>query len=117
MRKWMITSLAVLGAAHAAHAANNSTDSYHEIRDLVFWSSVDAIYPEWQGYVSVAFTQPLTWTTTGVCNQTTVAIRPADKHMISAVQTALASGKPVRLYVDDAQRIAGTYCILRAVQY
>jgi hypothetical protein len=107
----------MLVALGSANAQNNSTSSYYEIRNVIFWSKIEPIYPTWAGYISVEFTQPLVWATTGTCNTSTVAVRPEDTHIISAVQVALATGKPVRLYSDDAQRVDGSYCILRALQY
>ena len=109
--------LLLIAAFGTVQAANNWTSAYYEIKNVVFWSKSDPIYPQWQGYVSVEFTQPLVWGIPGICSTTTVAVRPADTHVISAVQTALASGRTVRLYVDDSQRIDGTNCILRALQY
>jgi hypothetical protein len=103
--------------AGSAHAANNSTSDYIEIQNLGFFSKDDPILLNWRGFVSVTFTQPLAWTVPGVCNQTMVAVRPTDTHLIAAVQTAYASGKGLRVYVDDSQRLDSAYCILRAVQY
>lgn len=109
--------LALFVVIGSAQAANNSTNSYYEIKNLIFWSKTEPVYPNWAGYVSVEFTQSLAWVTAGVCHSTTVAIRPQDNHVMSAVQTAFASGRSVRLYVDDSQRIDGNICILRALQY
>jgi hypothetical protein len=117
MRRLIISAVISLAAGQAAQAANNATDSYNDIKDLIFYSNAETIVTAWAGYLSVRFTQPLVWSTPGTCDQTTVAIRPDDKHMISAVQTAYALGKPLRVYTDDAQTISGTYCILRAVLY
>lgn len=117
MRKLIFSAVIALAAAQAAQAANNSTDSYYEIKDLIFYSTGETISTAWAGYVSVRFTQPLVWTTPGVCDQTMVAIRPEDKHMMSAVQTAFALGKPLRVYTDDTQKNSGTYCLLRALLY
>jgi hypothetical protein len=100
----------------SAGAQNNATASYYEIKNLIFWSKEETVYPNWAGFVSVEFTQPLVWNVPGACSTTTVAIRPQDNHLMSAVQTALASGKPVRLYVDDAFKIDGN-CMLRALQF
>jgi hypothetical protein len=109
--------LILLGILGTAQAQNNSTSSYYEIKNVIFWSKNEPIYPQWAGYVSVEFTQAIVWETPGVCNSVSVAVRPEDNHIISAIQTALASGRSVRLYVDDAQRISGNYCILRVLQY
>jgi hypothetical protein len=117
MRRLIVSAVIALAAAQPAQAANNSTDLYFDIKDLIFYSNGETISTDWAGYVSVRFTQPLAWSTPGMCDQTMVAIRPDDKHMISAVQTAYALGKPLRVYTDDAQKISGTYCILRAVLY
>lgn len=110
-------SLLLISAFGTVQAANNSTNAYYEIKNVIFWSKSDPIYPQWAGKVSIEFTQPLVWTSLGVCSITTVAVRETDTHVMSAVQTALASGRSVRLYVDDSQRIDGTYCIVRALQY
>lgn len=117
MMKLLAISLGLLSAASAAEAQNNYTNSYYEIKDLVFFSKTETVYPTWAGYVSMTLTQPITWAIPNVCSDGSVAIRPEDNHIIAAVQTAFASGRTVRLYVDDAQRLSGNFCILRAVQY
>lgn len=114
----LIAMAAAFGTVPSARADNNSTSVYSEIRDLAFYSTQDSVLPAWAGYASVAFTQPLEWAIPNRCDQTMVAIRAEDKHLMAAVQAAYASDKPLRVYVDDDQKVSGTpYCILRAVQY
>lgn len=117
MRRLIVAAVISLAVAQTAQAANNATDSFNEIKDLIFYSNQEPIVTVWAGYLSVQFTQPLVWSTPGVCHQTTVAIRPDDKHLMAAVQTAFALGKPLRVYTDDSQKLSGTYCILRALLY
>jgi hypothetical protein len=117
MNKFVAMSLGMLFAANAAEAQNNYTNANYEIKDLVFFSKNESIYPSWAGYVSMTLTQPIVWAIPNVCSDLSVAIRPADTHIISAVQAAFTSGRTVRLYVDDTERLSGTFCILRAVQY
>jgi hypothetical protein len=117
MLKVTAIALGLLLAASATEAQNNSTNSYYEMKDLVFFSKQEPIYPIWAGYVQITFTQPISWVIPNVCSDLSVAIRPEDTHIIAAVQAAFVSGRGVRLYVDDAVRLSGSYCVLRAVQY
>ena len=102
-----------------ASAANNYTPSgtLYEINKLVVYSTNETIYPSWAGFTILSFSQQLIWNTINNCSTSSVAIRIEDKHLISAAQAAYATGKGVRLYVDDAHRIDNSVCILRAFEY
>jgi hypothetical protein len=113
----LIVAALLLSAAIPALAANNYTNVSYEIRDVVLFSKQDPVYPEWAGFVEVEFVQPLAWAVSGVCAGSGVAIRGTDTHLIASAQTAYAMSRPIRVYVDDSQRLSGGYCILRAFSY
>ena len=46
-----------------------------------------------------------------------MAIRAGDKTLVSAVQAALATRRPILVFVDDSQTVDGVACYLRAVEY
>jgi hypothetical protein len=99
-----------------ARAQNSYTAAYYPIGNLVFFSKTEPVYPQWAGFVEVVFDSPVNWATPTTCSTTGVAIRNADNHLISGIQTALALNRNVRFFVDDAQTVDGV-CILRAIQY
>ncbi len=97
-------------------AQNNYTNSYYPVGKLVFFSKTEPVYPSWAGFVEVTFDAPITWAVSTGCSTTAAVIRNEDNHLISAIQTALALNRSVRLFVDDSQTV-GNVCILRAIQY
>jgi hypothetical protein len=119
MKKKLAMALIVGGLqAGSAWAADNYTATSHPIRNLIFFSTEEPVYPAWAGLVQLMFDQGvLNWAvSTSSCNASSVAIRAADKHLIAAATAAMASDRGVRLYVDDAYTISGV-CLLRALQY
>jgi hypothetical protein len=109
---------AVVGllAAQSAAAANNYSTTFVTIANLVFYSASDDIYPLYDGAVVVNLAQPVTWQFGNNCATTAVAIRSGDKPLMTAVQTALAAGRPIQLFVDDSETVDGVVCWLRAVE-
>lgn len=103
-------------AAQSAAAGNNYSTTFVTISNLVFYSLSDDVYAQYDGAVVVYLAQPITWQFGNNCATTAVAIRNADKPLMTAVQTALATGRPVQLFVDDSQTVDGFVCWLRAVE-
>jgi hypothetical protein len=119
MKKKLVMALIVGGLqAASAGAADNYTATAHPIRNLIFFSTDEPVYPAWAGLVQLMFDQgALSWAVNvSSCNSTSVAIRAADKHLIAAATSAMATDRGVRLYVDDAYKVSGV-CLLRALQY
>src|SRR5580704_7744948 len=115
MRAFLISVLGLL-AARIAEAGNNYSTSLVTISNLVFYSASDGIYPLYDGTVVVNFATPVTWSFGNNCANSVVAIRSGDKTLMTAVQTALATGRPIQVFVDDSQTVDGVVCYLRAVQ-
>ena len=99
-----------------AHAQNNYSTTFVTITNLVFYSGSDTVYPQYAGATVVSFATPVIWTFGGPCATGSVAIRSSDKSLITAVQTAQATGRPVQVFVDDSQTVDGVVCWLRAVE-
>jgi hypothetical protein len=99
-----------------ALAGNNNSTTSITIANLVFYSASDDIYPQYAGTVVVNMAQPITWQFGNNCATTAVAIRSADKTLMTAVETALATGRPIQVFVDDSQTVDGVVCYLRAVE-
>jgi hypothetical protein len=116
MIKLFLMSAAGLLAAEAAQAQNNYSTTFAQISNLVFYSASDDVYPAYDGTVVVLFAQPITWTYGGTCATGTVAIRSADKTLMTGVQAALATGRPIKVFVDDSQTVDGVVCFLRAIE-
>lgn len=116
IRKVFLMGAMGLLAAPLAQAGNNYSTAFVTISNLVFYSASDDIYPLYDGTVVVNFAQPVTWNFGNNCANSVVAIRSGDKTLMTAVQTALATGRPIQVFVDDAQTVDGVVCYLRAVQ-
>jgi hypothetical protein len=114
MQVMLLVGLVVF--AGESHSANNWTDAYYEINEIVAFSTVEPVYPNWAGYSSVTFKQTVVWASPNACSSAGVAVRPNDKHIFASIQMSLALGKRIRLYVDDTNTVGG-YCILRAIQF
>jgi hypothetical protein len=100
----------------SAHAQDNYSTTFLTITNLVFYSGSDTVYPQYAGATVVNFATPVIWTFGGPCATGVVAIRSSDKSLITAVQTAQATGRPIRVFVDDSQTVDGVVCWLRAVE-
>jgi len=100
-----------------AHAQDNRSATYVTLANLVFYSAQDKIYPQYAGTVSIELTSPITWVTPTGCATGVVEIRGTDVALISAAQTALATGRPVEIFVDDSQTVDGVVCFVRALEY
>jgi hypothetical protein len=111
-----LAGLFALLAATGAQAANNYSNAFVTIGNLVFYSVSDDIYPLYDGTVVINFAQPVVWTFGGPCATGSVAIHSADTPLMTAVQTALATGRPVQVFVDDSKTVDGVVCWLRAVE-
>ena len=121
MKTALITRVLAAGivgllAAQGAQAGNNNSTTFVTIGNLVFYSVSDDIYPLYDGSVVVNLATPVTWQFGNNCATGAVAIRPGDKTLMTAVQTALATGRPVMLFVDDSQTVDGVVCWLRAIE-
>lgn len=121
MKTGLITRVLAAGivgllAAESAAANNNYSTTFVTISNLVFYSLSDDVYPLYDGVVVVYLAQAVTWQFGNTCATTAVAIRSGDKPLMTAVQTALATGRPVQLFVDDSQTVDGVVCWLRAVE-
>jgi hypothetical protein len=121
MRSALIIRVAVAGLlvtlmAGMAQAQNNYSTTFVPITNLVFYSANDGIYPLYAGATVVNFGTPVIWTFGGPCATGAVAVRPNDKSLITAVETAQATGRPVQVFVDDSQTVDGVVCWLRAVE-
>lgn len=110
-----IILLTVMVVSSAA-AQNNYTPAatYYPIQQLTFYSTTEPLYPQWAGFTHIVFSQTLSWSTPNVCDNRSAVIRPADKHILSAVLAAYATGKGLRIYADDVQKL-GEVCIIRAL--
>ena len=115
MRVLLIGVMGLL-VAGTAEAGNNYSTAFVTISNLVFYSASDDIFPQYDGTVVVSFAQPVTWIFGNRCATSVAAIRSGDKTLMTAVQTALATGRPIQVFVDDAQTVDGIVCYLRAVQ-
>jgi hypothetical protein len=102
--------------AQSAQAGNNYSTTFVTISNLVFYSLSDDIYPLYDGTVVVYLSQPITWQFGNNCATTAVAIRSGDKPLMTGVQTALATGRPIQLFVDDSETVDGVVCWLRAIE-
>jgi hypothetical protein len=121
MRRALIVRVAVAGllgmlTTGIALAQNNYSNAFVGISNLVFYSTADDIYPLYAGATVVNLATPVTWTFNGPCATGAVAIRPGDKALITAVETAEATGRPIQVFVDDSQTVDGVVCWLRAVE-
>jgi hypothetical protein len=114
--RFLLASVVGLLAAPIAQAGNNYSTTFVTISNLVFYSASDDIYPLYDGVVVVNFAQPLTWRFGNNCATGAVAIRSGDKTLMTAVQTALATGRPIQVFADDAQTVDGVVCYLRAIE-
>lgn len=114
--KILLASVVGLLAAQIAQAGNNYSTTFVTISNLVFYSASDDIYPLYDGTVVVNFAQPISWRFGSTCASGAVAIRSGDKTLMTAVQTALATGRPIQVFVDDAQTVDGVVCYLRAIE-
>jgi hypothetical protein len=114
--KLCLTAIMALLTAQGALAQNNYSTAFVAISNLVFYSASDDIYPQYDGTVVVLFAQPVTWRYGSTCATTVVAIRSADKTLMTGVQAALATGRPIQVFVDDAQTVDGIVCYLRALE-
>ncbi len=103
--------------ASAANAQDNHSASFMTLQNLVFYSANDTVYPQYAGTVEVLFTAPIIWYTSTRCSTGAVAIRGTDTALISAAQTALATGRSVEIFVDDTQTVDGVVCFVRAIEY
>jgi len=112
----LLAATASMLAAQAAQAQNNYSTTFVTISNLVFYSASDSVYPQYAGSAVINFATPLVWRYGNTCATGTVAIRPADKSLMTAVQAAQATGRPVQVFVDDAQTVDGVVCWLRAVE-
>jgi hypothetical protein len=112
----LAAAMVFLLTTQLAQAQNNFSTGFVTIANLVFYSASDDVYPLYDGSVVVSLSAPVTWQFGNSCANTAVAIRPGDKTLMTAVQTALATGRPVQLFVDDAQTVDGVVCWLRAVE-
>ena len=120
MRRAFIVRVAVAGllgmlTTGVALAQNNYSTAFVGITNLVFYSASDHIYPLYAGATVVNFGTPVVWAFGGPCATGAVAIRPDDKPLITAVQAAQATGRPVQVFVDDSQTVDGVVCWLRAI--
>jgi hypothetical protein len=100
----------------SAHAQNNYSTTFITITNLTFYSGSDTVYPQYAGATVVNFATPVIWTFGGPCATGAVAIRNSDRSLITAVQTAQATGRSIRVFVDDSQTVDGVVCWLRAVE-
>ena len=121
MKMALITRVLAAGivgllAARSAAAANNYSTTFITIANLVFYSASDDVYPQYDGTVVVYLAQPITWQFGNRCATSAVAIRGSDTPLMTAVQTALATGRPIQLFVDDSQTVDGVVCWLRAIE-
>jgi hypothetical protein len=114
--KVLLTGVMGLLAAQIAQAQDNYSTSFVAIANLVFYSTNDAVYPQYDGAVVVLFAKPIAWSFGNSCATTAVAIRSGDKPLMTAVQAALATGRPIQVFVDDSQTVDGVVCYLRAVE-
>jgi hypothetical protein len=121
MRSALIVRVAVAGLlgmlmTGIALAQNNYSTTFVPITNLVFYSANDDIYPLYAGTAVVTFATPVIWTFGGSCSTGAVAIRSNDKSLMTTVQTAQATGRPIQVFVDDSQTVDGVVCWLRAVE-
>ena len=112
----LLATLVGLLAVPSAQAGNNYSTTFVTISNLVFYSAADDVYPQYAGAAVVTLATPVTWAFGNNCATTVVAIRTGDKSLMTAVQTAQATGRPIQVFVDDAQTVDGTVCWLRAVE-
>ena len=121
MKSMLIVRLAVAGlfgllVTGIAAAQNNYSTTFVGITNLVFYSANDSVYPQYAGAAVVNFATPVIWAFGGPCATGTVAIRSNDKSLMTAVETAQATGRPIQVFVDDSQTVDGVVCWLRAVE-
>jgi hypothetical protein len=112
----VLTGTVAMLAAAGAQAANNYSNAFVTITNLVFYSATDDVYPLYDGTVVINFAQPVVWTFGGPCATGSVAIHSVDAPLMTAVQTALATGRPIQVFVDDSKTVDGVVCWLRAVE-
>jgi hypothetical protein len=112
----ILATVVGLLAVPSAQAGNNYSTTFVTISNLVFYSASDDIYPQYDGAAVVNFATPVTWALGNNCATTAVAIHPADKSLMTAVQAAQATGRPIHVFVDDSQTVDGVVCWLRAVE-
>jgi hypothetical protein len=121
MRNALMVRLAVVGllgmlTSGVALARNNYSTASVGVTNLVFYSANDDIYPQYAGAAVVNFATPVVWAFGGPCATGAVAIRSNDKSLMTAVETAQATGRPIQVFVDDSQTVDGLVCWLRAVE-
>jgi hypothetical protein len=121
MKSALILRVAVAGLlgmlmTGIAEAQNNYSTTFVTITNLVFYSANDGVYPQYAGAAVVNFATPVIWAFGGPCATGAVAIRSNDKSLMTAVETAQATGRPIQVFVDDSQTVDGLVCWLRAVE-
>ena len=121
MRSTLIVRVAVAGLlgmlmTGIVEAQNNYSTTFLPITNLVVYSGNDTIYPQYAGATVVTFGTPVTWAFGGTCATGAVAIRSGDKSLLTAVETAQATGRPIQVFVDDSQTVDGIVCWVRAVE-
>lgn len=119
LARLLVTVFLGLLAINSAQAANNSSQSFIYINNLIVYSNSDKIFPQWAGAVGVTFRTGIAWSTPTSCSNTQVAIRSTDQNLMLVVQTAWSANVPIRLFVDDSYTLpteTGVACYLRAVE-
>ncbi|MDH5650954.1 MAG: hypothetical protein OEZ39_03665 [Gammaproteobacteria bacterium] len=111
----LLGCIALPGVSHAANVVSGTSLA---IKDIFFHATVQTL-PGNSGYggmTQVRFAN-INWNNSTTCSIYDVFIKKEDTHMISAVLAAHATGKPIRLYVDDSAEGQGVnnICYLRAV--
>ncbi len=115
-RAWLLASgLCLLATAPKGWAANDYSTEFMPIGRLTAYSFGETIYPAWAQTVEVIFSSPITWKNSTTCSANAVVIYPTDAPLVIAVHQALATGRPVRVFVDDSKQLNGV-CYLRAVE-
>ena len=112
MRKLLLL-LSLVFAQPTFGASTGSTQGVM-IKDVIYYSKQESIYPAWKGLVQVRFNDTI-WSNNGKCRTTTVAIRNEDTHLYSAALTAYTTGKMIHLYADDSLNVESDICFLRAL--
>lgn len=115
--RYMAAMLFMMMFVSSVSAKNVHSTNELDITRIVFFSESESIYPKWAGLVQVMLSPAAIWAQTTDCHSGSLAIRGADKHLVAAVMAARASGKKLKIYVDDVLRVEGTSCYLRAVSY
>src|SRR5690348_9084860 len=100
--KAAVAALAAVSMIGVAQAQNNYSTTFVGISSLVFYSAADNIYPLYAGATVVTFGTPVVWAFGGSCATGAVAIRGSDKSLMTAVETAEATGRPIQIFVDDS---------------